>query len=252
MCVLTLNKLVWYYIKRGFCMIRRCISSWGFFFHYGCSVVSLGNVAFILWQHTHCSRWVGFLSMVITCEDIILFWKLTYCIFNTVMSANEQVMSIKLRIDEWDSGQRRGLWGGERNILETDGSRGQGNTRRRKGDCRRRSKRARWVRLLRGVGEKNGNWRRHRKINWRLQKWECYDVCAELRSRKRLRHEIIRWTTKVGELDRMVGQSWYCKLFDGFVLLKASRIQIHLLPEWQLWGTFLICINPRWPSLKLY
>ena len=40
--------------------------------------------------------------------------------------------------------------------------------------------------------------------------------------------------------------------FDGFVLLKASRIQIHLLPEWQLWGTFLICINPRWPSLKLY
>ncbi len=153
----------------------------------------------------------GVLSMVITCEDIILFWKLTYCIFNTVMSANEQVMSIKLRIDEWDSGQRRGLWGGERNILETDGSRGQGNTRRRKGDCRRRSKRARWVRLLRGVGEKNGNWRRHRNIYWRLQKWECYDVCAELRSRKRLRHEIIRWTTKVGELDRMVGQSdwWY-------------------------------------------
>ena len=45
------------------------------------------------------------------------------------MSANEQVMSIKLRIDEWDSGQRRGLWGGERNILETDGSRGQGNNK---------------------------------------------------------------------------------------------------------------------------
>ncbi len=39
MCVLTLNKLVWHYIKRGFCMILRCISSWGFFFHCGCSVV---------------------------------------------------------------------------------------------------------------------------------------------------------------------------------------------------------------------
>ena len=26
----------------------------------------------------------------------------------------------------------------------------------------------------------------------------------------------------------------------------------NLFTEWQLWGTFLICINPRWPSLKLY
>ena len=38
--------------------------------------------------------------------------------------------------------------------------------------------------------------------------------------------------------------------FDGFVLLKASIIQIHLLPEWQLWGTFVSCINSRWPSLQ--
>ena len=30
--------------------------------------------------------------------------------------------------------------------------------------------------------------------------------------------------------------------FDGFVLLKASRSQIHLLPEWQLWGFFFICV----------
>ena len=39
--------------------------------------------------------------------------------------------------------------------------------------------------------------------------------------------------------------------FDGFVLLKAFRSQIHLLPEWQLWGFFLICTNPRWPSSML-
>ena len=38
--------------------------------------------------------------------------------------------------------------------------------------------------------------------------------------------------------------------FDGFVLLNVFRFQIHLLPEWQVWGTFQICINPIWPSVK--
>ena len=38
--------------------------------------------------------------------------------------------------------------------------------------------------------------------------------------------------------------------FDGFVLLKVFRLQIHLLPEWKHWGTFQMYINLIWPSVK--
>jgi len=35
--------------------------------------------------------------------------------------------------------------------------------------------------------------------------------------------------------------------FDGFVLTWVYGENLARLPEWQPWGTPLICINPRWP-----
>ena len=68
----------------------------------------------------------------------------------SVSRTNDRVVSVTLSIGETVvnvimcirspsglSGRREG------NVLETDGSRAQGNTRRRKGDCMRRRKRPR-------------------------------------------------------------------------------------------------------------
>jgi len=35
--------------------------------------------------------------------------------------------------------------------------------------------------------------------------------------------------------------------FDGLILTRAYWENLAGLPEWQPWGTILICINPRWP-----
>ena len=66
-----------------------------------------------------------------------------------VSKTNDRVMSVKLGIGETVVNVRlcirstSGLCGGrEGNLLETDGSSAQGNTRRRKGDCRMRPKRS--------------------------------------------------------------------------------------------------------------
>ena len=37
-------------------------------------------------------------------------------------------------------------------------------------------------------------------------------------------------------------------LFDGFILPWVHRKYLAWLPEWKLWGNFLISINPKWPA----
>ena len=35
--------------------------------------------------------------------------------------------------------------------------------------------------------------------------------------------------------------------FDGFILSWVYRKYLAWLPEWKLWGKFVISINPKWP-----
>ena len=50
-------------------------------------------------------------------------------------------------------------------------------------------------------------------------------------------------TLHIGDLE----MSGTMKFFCTFALLRGPRVILALLPLWQLWAIFFICIKPKWP-----